>query len=299
MSAIQHSSVSGSRLGVIAWPFRRLRWKIILPYAFLTVVLAAAGSYVATHIVTGSLSERFDNQLAEAGRAVADSVVRKEREHLETVRAVAFTRGVREAIQAADRATVANLVGPLAANAKVERLEILDTAGQRLKTFSLTDEKSLTYEELADTDDPAGWPLVQRALQGETDQLGDKYAQIVETSEGFVLYTAGPINAGGKVAGVVLVGTTLDSFVRQAKVAALADITIYDFRGRPLVSTFARPDEASEGEARLEAGVEVLGGASAGATVRESRTLWGRSYDLVYGRLAVRNQAVGLYSAGL
>ena len=90
----------------MAWPFRHIRWKIVLPYAFLTVVLATAGSYVATHLVTGSLSERFDNQLAEAGRVVADAVVRKERDHLETVRAVAYTEGVPEAIRAADRAAV-------------------------------------------------------------------------------------------------------------------------------------------------------------------------------------------------
>ncbi|MCH7999561.1 MAG: HD domain-containing protein [Chloroflexi bacterium] len=35
------------------------------------------------------------------------------------------------------------------------------------------------------------------------------------------------------------------------------------------------------------------------ATIREHRTLWGRGYDLVYGRLDVRDQAVGLYSVGL
>ena len=122
MSAIQHSSVSGGKLGFIAWPFRHIRWKIVLPYAFLTVVLATAGSFVATQLVTGSLSERFDNQLAEAGRVASDAVVRKERDHLGTVRAVAFTKGVPEAIQAADRAKVAALVGPLAGNAKVERL---------------------------------------------------------------------------------------------------------------------------------------------------------------------------------
>ena len=299
MSAIQRPPVSGGRLGIIAWPFRRLRWKIVLPYAFLTVVLATAGSYVATRLVTGSLSERFDNQLAEAGRAVADNVVRKEREHLETVRAVAFTEGVPEAIQATDRAKVADLVGPLAGNAKVERLEVLDAAGQRLQTFSLTDEKSLTYEELSDTDNPAAWPLVQETLQGEADQFGDKYAQIVKTSEGFVLYTAGPITAGGKVVGAVLVGTTLDSFVKQTKAAALADVTIYDFLGRPLASTFARSNEASAHEARLAVGAQALDEATAGTAVREHRSLWGRDYDLVYGRLQVRDQAVGLYSAGL
>ena len=299
MSAIDRQSTPGGRLGIIAWPFRHIRWKIVLPYALLTVLLAAVGSYVATHLVTGSLSERFDNQLAEAGRVVADAVVRKERDHLETVRAVAYTEGVPEAIRAADRAAVADLVGPLAGNAKVERLEILDAAGKRFKTFSLTDEQSLSYVELSDSDDPAGWPLVQRALQGETDQIGDKYAQVVETSEGFVLYTAGPITEGGKLAGVVLVGTTLDSFVRQTKTAALADVTIYDFDGNPLASTFARPDEASAGEARLDISAAVLDDATAGTTVREPRSLWGRDYDLLYGRLEVRAQAVGLYSAGL
>jgi putative nucleotidyltransferase with HDIG domain len=296
---IDRQSTPGRRLGIIAWPFRHIRWKIVLPYAFLTVVLAAAGSYVATHLVTGSLSERFDNQLAEAGRVVADAVVRRERDHLVTVRAVAFTEGVPDAVQAADAATLSHLVGPLAANAKVERLEILDSSGRRLKTFSLTDERSLTYEELSDTDNPAAWPLVQETLQGEADQLGNKYAQIVATGEGFVFYTSGPISADGTVVGAVLVGTTLDSFVNQAKAAALADVTIYDFLGRPLASTFSRPNEASADEARLAAGAEVLDEATAGTAVREHRSLWGRDYDVLYGRLKVRDQAVGLYSAGL
>jgi len=284
---------------MLAWPFRHIRWKIVLPYAFLTVVLAAAGSYVATHLVTGSLSERFDNQLAESGRVVADAVVRKERDHLETVRAVAFTEGVPEAVQKADEVALAKLVGPVAANDKVERLEVLGAAGQRLRTFSLTNANTLIYEELPDSDNPAAWPLVQQTLQGKADLLGDKYAQIVKTSEGFVLYTSGPIIAGGKVVGVVLVGTTLDSFVRQTKATALADVTIYDFLGRPLASTFARADQASAGEARLAIGAEALDEATAGVTTREDRTLWGRDYDLVYGRLQVRDQAVGLYSAGL
>ena len=84
---------------LMTWPLNHIRWKIVLPYAFLTVVLAVAGSYMATQVVTGSLAERFDNQLTEAGRVVADSVVRKEREHLETVRAVAFTEGVAGAVR--------------------------------------------------------------------------------------------------------------------------------------------------------------------------------------------------------
>ncbi len=300
MSSIHRFSVSGALLRLVTWPLRHIRWKIVLPYAFLTVVLAVAGSYLATNLVAGSLAERFDNQLTEAGRVVADAVVRKEREHLETVRAVAFTEGIPDAVGAGDKAKLEDLVEPIAGNAAVERLEILDSEGGRLKTLWLADEEALLYEELSDDDKPATWPLVQNALQGEADALGDKYAQIVETSAGFVLYTAGPILGDGEVVGVVLVGTSLDSFIAGTKTEALADITVYDFAGNPLASTYVRPDDASADEARLDVGGDVVDDAILGdATFREHRTLWGRDYDLVYGRLQVRDQIVGLYSAGL
>jgi putative nucleotidyltransferase with HDIG domain len=285
---------------LMSWPFHHLRWKIVLPYALLTVLLAVIGSYLATRLVTGSLEERFDNQLAESGRSVADSVVRKERDHLEVVRAVAFTEGVPEAVEAGDGEALEDLVGPVATNEAVERMEILDGDGKRLKTLWLADKRSLSYRELADDDRPETWPLVQEVLQGETDNYGDKYAQIVQTSEGFVLYTSGPIVVDGKPVGAVLVGTNLDSFVAAAKADALADVTIYDFAGNPLASTFAQADAASPDEARLDIGPDVLDDAiGGGATIREHRTIWGREHDLVYGRLEVRDQAVALYSVAL
>jgi len=284
----------------LTFPRRHIRWKIILPYVFLSAILAIVATYLVTRLVTGSLTERFDNQLVEAGRVTADDVVRKEREHLETVRAVAFTEGVAESIQAKDEQRLQGLVEPVAANAAVERVEVLDAQGQRLKALSLADKAQLRYQEIGGPDQPATWPLVGRVLQGEADELGDKYAQIVETSEGFVLYTAGPILGDGGFAGVVLVGTSLDSFAKVAKAKALADITIYDFDGKPLVSTFALPEGATNGEARLDIDPVVLDEATGGiAAVRERRTLWGRDYDLLYGRLEVRDQAVGLYSVGL
>ena len=287
-------------LGLLTWPMRHIRWKIILPYVFLAALLAIITTYLVTSLVTSSLAERFDNQLVEAGRVTADAVVRKEREHLETVRAVAFTEGVADSIRAGDRERLEDLIEPIAGNAAVERLEVLDAQGQRLKTLSLSDRGALRYQELSDDDEPANWPLVGRILQGDVHQLSDKYAQIVETGEGFVLYTAGPISENDELVGVVLVGTTLDSFVKQAKTEALADITIYDFDGNPLASTFAQPSDASSDEARLDIGGAVLQEAVSGASaVREHRTLWRRDYDLVYGRLEVRDQLVGLYSVGL
>jgi putative nucleotidyltransferase with HDIG domain len=288
-----------ARWRLLSWPFRHIRWKIVLPYAFLTVLLAVVGSYLATSLVTGSLEERFDNQLAEAGRGVSDKVVRKEREHLETVRAVAFTEGVAEATQAGDRIALNALVKPIAANAGVERLEVLNAQGNRLTALRLTDPRSLNYAVLQDSDAPSEWPLVDRVLQGETDEQGDKFAQVVETSEGFVLYTAGPVYAESGTAGVVLVGTTLESFVDQTKVEALADVTVYDFSGNPLASTFAVDERTAREEASLDVSGMVLDDSVAGRAVREKRTLFSRNYDLLYGRLELRDQVIGLYSVGL
>ena len=79
-----------------------VRWKIVAPYIVLTLLVAAAGTYIATQYVTEPLEERFNNQLAEAARVTSDSMVRKEREHLGLVRSISFTVGVSEATQAAN-----------------------------------------------------------------------------------------------------------------------------------------------------------------------------------------------------
>ena len=243
-----------SPLWLVAWPFQHIRWKIVLPYAFLTVLLAVVGSYLATQLVTGSLEERFDNQLAEAGRSVSDRVVLKEREHLETVRAVSFTAGVADAIQTGDQGSLDSLVRPIAANAAVERVEVLDAQGARLAALRLADPEAVAYEPVSDADTPAQWPLVQRALQGQADGLGDKYAQIIDTADGLVLWTAGPVFADSGQVGVVLVGTYLDSFIKQTKAEALADVTVYDFEGTPLASTFAAGQGLNEeGDLRYRA----------------------------------------------
>ena len=263
------------------------------------MVLAVIGSYLATKAVTDSLQERFENQLAEAGRVTSDKVVRKEKEHLETVRAVAFTDGVANAVKAGDRGALMSLVQPIATNAAVERVEVLDAEGNRVTALRLANASSLTYEQVSDADVPASWPLVQHVLQGQSDERGDKFAQIIQTSSGYVLWTAGPIVTDSGRAGVVLVGTTLETFVRQSKAEALADVTVYDFTGNPLTSTFPIGERTSAEEASLNMPPAIVDDSIKGSVVREQRSLFSRGYDLLYGRLELRGQVVGLYSVGL
>ncbi len=278
----------------LLYPTRHLRWKIIAPYAALTIILAVAGTYLVTKLVGGSLDERFNNQLIEAGRVAQDSLVRRERKHLETVRSITFTEGVSEAAATGDAATLSAVIEPLLANAGVERAEVIATDGRRVYGAQIADWTTFTYAPIDDTDSPGTWPIAQRVLSGETDPLGDKFTDVVYTSSyGYVLYTAGPIYRNGKLAGAVLVGTSLPSFVAAAKAETQADVTIYGSDGAPLGSSFALEDGNSMD---LEPGADVLGTA---AFVRENRSLFGRDYDLLYGALLIRGQPVGYYSVAL
>lgn len=129
--------------------------------------------------------------------------------------------------------------------------------------------------------DEADWPLVQSVLAGAVDGEGDKYAQIIETSDGFVLYTAGPISSNGKLVGVALVGTTAATFLAATRTQALADVSLYDFSGVPLSSTFAA---AAGDDADADLSINdpaIVSGITAGETVRESRVVWGRQYDFM------------------
>jgi putative nucleotidyltransferase with HDIG domain len=222
--------------------------------------------------------------------------VRQERKHLELVRAIAFTNGVARAADSGSSADLRRLIDPLAANSQAERVEVLDRSGHRVFGLKLLNATTLTYAGLTKPDDRASWTIVADVLARKQDALGDKFAQLVQTPDGYVLYTAGPIYDGSTLAGVVLVGTSLDTVLAAVKTEALADVTFYGFDGTPLRSTF--PATGDGGEANLTPGAtDFLG--STGQAVREQKTLYGRGFDLLYGRLIIRDQEVGAYSVGL
>jgi putative nucleotidyltransferase with HDIG domain len=276
---------------------QHIRVKIITPYLVLCVILAVIGTYLVTQLVAGSLQERFDNQLAEAGRVAADAVVRTEQQQLETARAMAFTQGVPEAASARDATGLRNLISPLAANEGIDRAEIVDDRGRLLADIVADDAPAI--DPSVSAGDPSQWGVVQEVLSG-SDDLGDKYASLVQTDRGFYLFTAAPLMVWGQTVGAVLVGTPIESLLTEAKSQALADITFYTYDGKPLASTFVLAKDEND-TPNLDLGpalaADVLN--MEHASPRDSRSLFDRNYDFAYSRLMVRQSAVGLYSVAL
>ena len=284
---------------VLGWVTRPLashiRWKIVAPYLLLTVAVAVAGTFIATRLVTGSLQDRFDNQLAESARVASDSVVRRERQHLTVVRGIAFTVGVPEQTQAANPTALRPLVEPLAANSKAEYVEVVGLDGKRVLGLRLTDPSRLTYGSLLEPVDRSNLVAVQTVLAKKQDSLGDKFAQIVGVNDGAAIYTAGPIYDGDKLVGVVLVGTLLETLLPAIQHEALADVTVYGFDGQVLATTF---EEGPQSEVDLTPAVALPRSESV-TGFRERKSLFGRNFDLLYGELRIRDETVGLYSIGL
>ncbi|MBI2724078.1 MAG: HD domain-containing protein [Chloroflexi bacterium] len=285
----------GSLRRVAFFPLRRLRWRIIAPFGLLTILIAMAGAYLVTQVVTQSFQERFNNQLAEAGRVANDSIVRREKKHLETVRSISFTQGIASAASSGDQAVLPRLVQPIAANDQADFVEVLNARGARVYGAQLSDASTLTYTALTDTDDRASWPFVRQVLDGNSDARGDKFSGIVNTAAGPSLYTAGPVFDGDRLAGIVLVGSRLDAFLPIAKSESLADVTVYDLTGAPLASTFVLADGG--GSVSPDGGLLAAGGLQ--RPVREQKQLFGRDFDLLYGNLQLRGQTVALYSVAL
>jgi Double sensory domain of two-component sensor kinase len=291
-------SLASSLGRAVAWPDRHLRWKIILPYAVLALILGCAATYLATGLVTSSLRERFDNQLVESARVSADALARQERKHLETVRAITYTEGIPEAIASRDGARVGTLIEGNAANNEVQYLQVLDAAGQRVKAIYLADPEAVRYQDIADADTPATWAPVQEAI-ASAPAGGGKATALVETSDGPVLYTAGVVESANNVIGVVLTGTSLETVVAQMKSQALADVTVYGPDRQPQASTFVEPTEAAADDADLSAPLEIDAAFGRTGVYREPKTIWGRDYQVLYAPLLLQGKEIGVYSVAL
>ena len=107
-----------------------IRFKVILPYLLLTLLVALTGAYVVTRLVASSLEERLSNQLLEAGRVVSDSMVRLEVNQVQNARIAAFTSGLGAALRDGNDGQVVLLVKPAAGGLTVENLMIFDGQGR-------------------------------------------------------------------------------------------------------------------------------------------------------------------------
>ena len=213
-----------------------IRFKVILPYLLLTLIVAVTGAYVVTRLVANSLEERLSNQLLEAGRVVSDSMARQEIEHFQDARVVAFTRGLGEALKNGDTEQITLLAKPAAGGLNVESLLLFNGQGnEMLHTIKQIDG---TIQDVTLQGSSAQFSMVKELLDENNPDSLPKRILTTDPVDGRYYYlTAIPVAFENRVVGVVIVGTSLNTLVPQLKATASADVIFYNSDGFAIASS--------------------------------------------------------------
>ncbi len=216
-----------------------VRIKITGPYVLLALLFALAAGYLVSQVVVDTTQERFTNQLIKTGKQASDWMVGEENRLLETRRLIANSQGIVGLIQAGNSEGLRQIVLPLAINAKEEAVDVLDTSGVSLLSLRhLASGNPEDYTALTGDTRYRRLDFVQPVLAGLVDQNRDKYAGLLNDPGGIYFYVSGPVYApDGKLAGVVMVGKSLNTLVHQMSAESASDITLYGLDGRPMAST--------------------------------------------------------------
>ena len=214
-----------------------IRFKVILPYLLLTLIVAVTGAYVVTRLVSGSLGERLTNQLLEAARVVSGTMARQEIKHLESARILAYTRGLGDALHNGDVDQVASLAKPAAGGLNLESLLMLDAQGR--ESLHLIKQANGTIMDVTQQDRVSALPTVAGLLAAnDVDSLPKREIAIDPVDGRYYYYTAVPTVSENRMAGIVVVGTSLNTLLPYLKSTSLADMIIYNNHGQAIASTF-------------------------------------------------------------
>jgi len=222
----------------IRWP---IRVKITLPFLILTIIIALGATVLFSRIVLETVDERFSNQLYESGKLASGAMVTLEERQLETLRLLTNTEGFAEAVQKYDAERLRKLALGIVVNNQPGSVEILDLSANLVLAIRQKQAGNNQDYIFVQGGTPIfqDWPIVQNVLAMKSDPAGNKFASFIKTDWGKYFYISGPIrDPAGTLIGVILVGVPLSSVTSELRLATLAQVTIYDFEGQLLTSTF-------------------------------------------------------------
>ncbi|MDF1499307.1 MAG: cache domain-containing protein [Anaerolineales bacterium] len=289
-----------------------LRWKIILPFITLALLLIAGLSILLMRQQGEADELRFLRQLRDSGQQVVDEVVRVESRLLEIERAIANTEGVPEAAALSDAETLRSRILQIVINSDVDVAVVLDREGTSLLALRKPGPDPAPGDLIALRGEGyyREWEAVQKLLQLgdlplDEDEIGAKQAGMetifIGEDEYRIVFVGGPIyDEQGTVLGAVLVGVYLDNLLEQLARIGAAHVSVYDHDTGQFVATDLelRGTETNS----LALSPQLIEAAyqpdSSGAPYRTIQ-LAGQTYGEVLSPFRVRNQSVDLGLFGI
>ncbi|MFQ5613180.1 MAG: ATP-binding protein [Anaerolineae bacterium] len=289
----------------------RIRYKIILPYAVLILILAGALIYLTTRLIINQQEVQFQRQVLLAGLRFSDNFALQEQRHLSTLRALRFTDGMAQAIQEGNQEVLEKLTFPTAINQGIDWVTVTDASGRRLLELrrDRTSSQQLDYDFIRGSVE-IDWPIVGNVLRGDTVEVegetSDKFADIIRVDRRLLFMTAASVltktstaqvqnnqEPQVEIVGTVVVGTYLEDFLTQTKARAQADFTIYDHTGQVQLSTFLlgdAPPLQNPGVLYLDPDARLRLGNTNEPVQRKQVRINNRDFDFLYDELRLTTQ---------
>jgi hypothetical protein len=254
------------------------------PWLHLAVGLLVAALAVvwAGQRATDGVRANLDARLRDAGAGADAALVTLEAEHLSALRAITFTTGVGSALARNDPKTLNRLVAPLQANSNVPMVDVILPDGR----VELAVRSKGAPSPVASR---AGMPAIAQSIREARGNRGGRFTELVVFRTGPTIVTIGPLMAGRKAVGVVLVMTPLADALGRLSQQVGADLTAYATTGVPMATTaLFRPRAVERDLAR-----SLIGGAAI-----SMRYVHGKQREAL-GRLILDHQADAVLGASL
>jgi len=158
----------------------------------------------------------------------------REESLLEILRLLAHADGVAESISTNKPNSLRDLVFGIVVDHRGDSVEFLDASGNLILTMRHKEGGLVEEYDFSSGGDChcLEWNFVKRVLNLESDTYGDKFSGIAHSGSGNYFYVAGPIrDEEGNFVGVVLVGTSLEHFVKNIREDTLTQVTFYNSSG--------------------------------------------------------------------
>lgn len=278
-----------------------IRFKVILPYLLLTLIVAITGAYVVTKLVADSLSEGLNNQLIEAGRFVSEGVAQQEVNQINNARIIVYTRGVTEALHDDDHQMLATLVTPTAKGLGVENLFFTNAQGQEILHLQISGDESLS--DVTRLHQKTNLDIIQLVLENHnSDNIPSRTISKDPINQRWYYFTAIPIRTETEMLGMVIIGTSMETVMPDLKNSSLADVVIYGNNGHAIASTFeAGGDTNAIYISTLTIPIEMYQQvvSADNLVLGQAINVERRSYSAAYGKLQVGNELLGVFAVVL
>jgi signal transduction histidine kinase len=301
-----------------------IRYKIIVPYLALTLLVTMVGATIVLVLVAASAQDVLTNNLANSARATSDALVRREQGHIDFLRQIALS----DASAANGTPAVADALATGQTDVVSKTLEVFYVGGisninldfDRMIAFDRNGKSLIDWQRISD--DPRAQPFrnagtdlspipdVKRITGNTLVDGNDKFSGLIQFGQDLqpYFYTIVPVKQGDALVGGVMIAIKVDRLLLSLQRSTQAPITtFYNPQGEAIGTTFVPRTELASLNMQPSVVAELAQNSAQSIINSENkpgqnvfpRTILKREYELAYSPLVIQGKRAGYFSVGL